>query len=1511
MKAGGGTHRTCRFSALIVVVLAEAPSKLARRVAIGVVVIGLSGRDAGEEGVGKSCLCTRLVNPGVDQYDAVGEAHSSVYTHREFQQNIINGDHFLFYGTGERRLPGVTVDLQVVEHTEILDGGKDGKVASPKPFSPPGLRRYSDRALATKLSSAGKKVYSNHARTSRGITQQPHASFPGEFRPTHYILVMDPTASSNSQQRQRALIALLCSSLGSNTRKAVIAVSKCDRLSADKIATMERENEHLSKMLQVPVMCVSASKNININELVLLLSTRGRGRTFRGGPPYADTELAMKRQTDDAKVALTSLLRQRVTVFEVEWKSVQAELNQEQPFYVTCYLAGVQTARTLFQERLLEIKLDAVKAIVKEEARQSNNSEYGALAASLLMEKARDIEQSLSSHPEFANAKEDIISPYMKVSRDQLTETLGLDPSTINTVEEGGYVQFVRNGSDPKNRPGRKTSTATTSLHSEPIPPRRSPYEMRRPHAPPQMPGNTGGGNTRNIETSPPSHSLTSMNLDSPRPELRGGPSYEQHHRTLSSSSSSGASTVDRAPSPNTYRASENTRQSPEMTALYGGSGGNTAAGASTASTATYGSAASPATYGSAASPATYGSTASPATYGSAASPATYGSAASTATYGSTASSATYGSATSPAAPDSHSRTHSLSSTSQPSQPPSTMYGSSSTPGKMPRSAPKNSWGSATLPANMHGPGSKPARFTGSLPRPRSPSAASDNKKRPMPYENRTLPRSLASGPNQESTRPMPSPRPSVEDEVRQQQEKDAEDHYIEFTGEGKAREPDGYDDDSKIYEDVSDEEGVMNKDVEAETEDGNCVYIVPNSARRGEATRSGHDSDIYDDLDFAEEQLAIDPYSEFSKTLAECDEEDDGSDPYARCKIRGPSLRKQTLSAGYSTVITQPVPSSQYGTTNRSNSEADDVHHDSDEFEGDYSVPGELSSPYDTPLPFDQTESQYGQPVPGYSTTRQDGEVATLARRLPLSSTGSAERNSSGYDNRELVLAEARARHHALASEQQAAAAGVLPVNYSADQAAITNVAEDVGGEEEETPYDDVEFDAESLYMNVTEWIESGGGALHTERGNPPVLPNAVPRYPKPAPRGSTMPGRKTTSGGLKSPPPLPGEGDAMSPSTQSPPLPGEGNASISMSPPNRSGEYGEECPPPLPDNTAAGVPPPLPPDGQHGEEESWPRTQSQRRPKGPPPLPGDERLPHERVMSSPPPLPEQDSDGSSMPLPPPPPPLLPEQEDFPPPPPPPDDGDTVHQQQWLSNAAVPPPLPCDTNAPPPLPDDCNAPPLLPAASSGPPPLPGEDYHGPPPLPGEDNKAPLLPPDPDNNQSTLQVSASDGSQSKARPIAPSARLQQPLLATAPRRRPRAATSPPPLPPSEDGRPATVAAAAAAAGRRTAGPPVRLRHTTPEISAVPPPLPGENGTDRVHPRSASVSEAPQSMGHSTSSLPASKRLPIRSTPRGGGSAGGPPPLPGEEQPQIPALPRGRDSQPPKARPGTLPRSRAS
>ena len=411
-------HQTCKrcLSAAFSTAQSQAHngSKLARRVPLTVSILGLSGkRDDGVPGIGKSCLCSRMINGAADDYASVGEEHSSVYSHRHFQDKVINGDHFLYHGFAEKRFDGgLTVDLHVIEQTEILDA-ESGQM----PFQPPNYRIYDERALAPTLtsSSSGKQAYYNHADTHSASQTRSRQAFPSDKRVAAYVLVYDPTCPAGRRQQQKLLLAQLSQALGRRREKTVLVISKCDKFSADDLRKLEREHDELARNLKLPLggIGVSARTGVNVDELIQFLAIRVAGK-LKPGPSvpgssakrYTDAAVVRQKAVEKSIEAWAGLVRAKVTKFDKHWPELRYEVKDNAVFKKMCQLNGLEEARKVFLGHLLEIKIDEIKKkVLADPSLGAKGSDYGLAASQLLLSHAASIEQALIEHPEFRLVK--------------------------------------------------------------------------------------------------------------------------------------------------------------------------------------------------------------------------------------------------------------------------------------------------------------------------------------------------------------------------------------------------------------------------------------------------------------------------------------------------------------------------------------------------------------------------------------------------------------------------------------------------------------------------------------------------------------------------------------------------------------------------------------------------------------------------------------------------------------------------------------------------------------------------------------------------------------------------------------------------------------------------------------------------------------------------------------------------------------------------------------------------
>lgn len=564
-------------------------------------------------------------------------------------------------------------------------------------------------------------------------------------------------------------------------------------------------------------------------------------------------------------------------------------------------------------------------------------------------------------------------------------------------------------------------------------------------------------------------------------------------------------------------------------------------------------------------------------------------------------------------------------------------------------------------------------RSSVSLPRSLSPQVQGAGGRK-SPYETRTLGRPQPSSGQSSSPgvpRPVPRVPVSAEEAQAKQEEKDAADGYLTFTCEGRLPDNAPYADD-QIYDDVDDhihaEEGPLDAD-------GEQIYVAGNVHEQ-----HGEFDDIYDDLEYTEDQLAamgedeIDPYSQYSLSLPT--ETGADIDPYARCSRQQPPSNRRATGSGDSSHYKSPRPLASCGTDAGAAGEDEEGT-----YEDDYSVPdhymGHVLPSGDQASPLAQRDGRRGS---GVGSGQENAYDHTL--RMPSLDTDAPQ--PKHYQTPRVPAQDI--------SNPPDAYDHALPANYIR-QTLGAEKGEDEDCDLDAGAYDDV--NAEDMYMNVSQiqTVVTGPG-LGPQPGSK-KQPRAAPRVQK----RSTDPN--------SSPPPLPGE----EPGEQNlgsgpPPLPGEDESDGGLR--NRTGN----TPPPLPGeepNSQGTIPPPLP-----GEEEDDQQDQRRRVSSQPPPLPPDDGEPSghavghtQPTLTSSAPKRRHSVTGSPPPLPPDtsgPPPLPPDDNEPLPPPPLPDEEDQTHRiKSNPSNNSVR------------LPKVQGARARAATSPVSPPPLPGEELHNEP----------------------------------------------------------------------------------------------------------------------------------------------------------------------------------------------------
>ena len=332
-----------------------------------VAVLGCSGPRADSvSGVGKSSLCARFVNPGLDAYNAVKPGpDESVLAWMDFVEPEINQDHFVYYGSSARRLSGnTTAVIHVIEQTEFLDDAAVGNSAYPVPGT------YLQRATMRYLQSPGKVAYTKRANIGAGITSGAKR-FPTALSNkgiSGYILVYDPTARDNRKQQQLTLLARLAEKLPQDLPLA-LAITKCDSLTPGQLTRLTKEHEELARCLQnrnqvIPCIHISADMGINVDLLFMFLASRALDVEFQVDvSDYEVSKIRRHSEIRDLQRELSGAVMDLTQQFQTRWHPVYNVLRRMPAYRRLSDLVGYEGVRRLFLARLLEIKMEDVKKI--------------------------------------------------------------------------------------------------------------------------------------------------------------------------------------------------------------------------------------------------------------------------------------------------------------------------------------------------------------------------------------------------------------------------------------------------------------------------------------------------------------------------------------------------------------------------------------------------------------------------------------------------------------------------------------------------------------------------------------------------------------------------------------------------------------------------------------------------------------------------------------------------------------------------------------------------------------------------------------------------------------------------------------------------------------------------------------------------------------------------------------------------------------------------------------------
>ena len=321
-------------------------SRGSERRAFHVSVVGLSGRDKGTQGVGKSCLCNRFLSTHADEFRT---DHISEISESDFIGCVVNSKHFLYWGEVTKRLDdGQSAVFRVVEQTEFIN---DEKLSAFSGHS------YAKRAVTVKLESKGKVRYISSDQMALP-EEFEIMHFPDKFHVDGFLVVYDGSGyvDGRSHDAQKKVFSKLIPALVKTKKPVVVAATKCEA----SHETSVRETEALvEKLMKYPHFIeTSAFEDVNVNHAFFTLAhliERGV-KTRCKITPFAQASRVRQQQLTDAKKSYQWLLSDRIGDFQTTWQRAQKMLQEEDAFRHYVQLQGMTKSRRPFLQHVTKLK---------------------------------------------------------------------------------------------------------------------------------------------------------------------------------------------------------------------------------------------------------------------------------------------------------------------------------------------------------------------------------------------------------------------------------------------------------------------------------------------------------------------------------------------------------------------------------------------------------------------------------------------------------------------------------------------------------------------------------------------------------------------------------------------------------------------------------------------------------------------------------------------------------------------------------------------------------------------------------------------------------------------------------------------------------------------------------------------------------------------------------------------------------------------------------------------------
>lgn len=270
---------------------------------INISVVGLAGSDTvkGISGVGKSCLCNRLAQPG-----SYKPKHVSTISSIDFYGSTFNQSHWLYWSHIDKEIKGRKYKFHFIEQTVFID---DSSFREFRTNSEP--QDFIKRASMTEL-RINKKAYLCRRPTTTSDEDNFSLHSVDDKMLIHlFILVFDVSdVEKRNARSQETIFKQLFDSILAAKKPLIVATTKNDAASP---SVLERLRAIIDKRPynKHPVVETSAKLDVNvaqIYELAVGLCDGGARIARQALVSYADGVAQRDRDDDELRQAFLGLV---------------------------------------------------------------------------------------------------------------------------------------------------------------------------------------------------------------------------------------------------------------------------------------------------------------------------------------------------------------------------------------------------------------------------------------------------------------------------------------------------------------------------------------------------------------------------------------------------------------------------------------------------------------------------------------------------------------------------------------------------------------------------------------------------------------------------------------------------------------------------------------------------------------------------------------------------------------------------------------------------------------------------------------------------------------------------------------------------------------------------------------------------------------------------------------------------------------------------------------------------